>query len=55
MSVEELNENYEKEKEKLKEMRGGEEQMETDTSEQGTSIFILYIYRQWLGRTGNVI
>lgn len=34
LSVEELKENYEKEKEKLKEM-AGEEQMETDNVQKG--------------------
>ncbi|CAG2222377.1 CAPD2 [Mytilus edulis] len=33
LSVEELKENYEKEKEKLKEMAGGDEEMETDSSQ----------------------
>ncbi|XP_052083099.1 condensin complex subunit 1-like isoform X2 [Mytilus californianus] len=33
LSVEELKENYEKEKEKLKEMTGGDEEMETDSSQ----------------------
>ena len=51
LSVEELKENYEKEKEKLKEM-AGEEQMETDNVQKGwymifqdlsTEVSVLYL------------
>ena len=49
MSVEELKENYEKEKEKLKEM-AGEEEMETDNVQKGWYNVVTCYFRKYLQR-----